>query len=87
MDASITKRTQVMKERLSGVENVREEIDCSVKENVKYKKKIPNSKYPENLGNYEKMKPKNNSKRIPDKWHENISCKDKKIKIYRRIYL
>lgn len=39
MDASITKRTQVMKERLSGVENVREEIDCSVKENVKYKKK------------------------------------------------
>lgn len=39
MDASITKRMQVMKERLSGVENVREEIDCSVKENVKYKKK------------------------------------------------
>lgn len=58
-----------MEERISNVENVKEEIDSSVKENVQCKK-IPNSKYPENLGNHEMMKAKNNSKRrIPPKRH------------------
>jgi hypothetical protein len=38
-DASITNRIQKMEERISGIENTTEEIDTSIKENVKSKKK------------------------------------------------
>lgn len=41
--ASITNRIQKMKERTSGVEDTTEEIDTSVKENVKSKKFLKQS--------------------------------------------
>ena len=53
-----------MEERISGVEDTIEEIDTSVisvKENTKCKKLL--TKYPRNLGHYEKNKPKNNRNR------------------------
>jgi hypothetical protein len=37
IDASITNRIQKMKERISGAEDIIENIDTTVKENAKYK--------------------------------------------------
>lgn len=59
---SITNRTQEGGERISGVEDTREETDASVNENVK-SKKISDTKHPENLGCYEKTFPANNRNR------------------------
>jgi hypothetical protein len=49
-------------ERISGVEDMVEEIDTTVKENSK-QKKIPNPKHPGNSGHSEKTKSKNNLNR------------------------
>ncbi|ERE87514.1 Transposase, L1 containing protein [Cricetulus griseus] len=55
-DVSITNRIQVMEERISVVEDSLEDIQSSTKE----VQKIPNTKYPGNMGHCEKAKPKNN---------------------------
>ena len=53
-----------MKERLSCTEDTIEEIDSSVKENIKPNKSlILNTKYQGNMGHHEKTKPKNNRDR------------------------
>jgi hypothetical protein len=61
-DASITNRIQKMKESVSGVEDMTEEIDTLVKESVKSKRfLVPNiQRIPEH---YENTKPKNNRNR------------------------
>ena len=46
-----------MEKRISGVDNMIEETDISIKENLK-SKKIPNTKHPGNLGHYESITPK-----------------------------
>jgi len=51
-----------MEERISAKGDMIEEIDTSVKENVK-SKKVPETKYPRNLWHYEKAKPTNNTRR------------------------
>jgi hypothetical protein len=43
-----------MKERISGVKEIIEEINTSVKENAK-SKKVLDTKHPRNLGHYEKI--------------------------------
>lgn len=43
-DASITKRTQEIEERISGVEDTAEGIHTTVKENTKHKKKTTTTK-------------------------------------------
>ena len=54
-----------MKEEISGVEGMVEEMNIPVKENIK-SKRIPDIKHSGNLGHYEKTKPKNNmNRRIP----------------------
>jgi chaperonin cofactor prefoldin len=57
IDASITNRTQEIEERISDTEYSIENIDTTIKENVKCKK-IP--KHPGNPGQNEKTKPKDN---------------------------
>lgn len=47
-DASVTNKIQEMEEKISGVENMVEEIDSSVEENVE-SKKIPKIKHPVNV--------------------------------------
>jgi hypothetical protein len=42
-----------MEKRISGVDNMIEETDISIKENLK-SKKIPNTKHPENLEHYKR---------------------------------
>ena len=54
MDTSITNRIQRIEDGISGVKDTIEEIDTSVKENVKSKKKS-DTKHPGNLGCYEKI--------------------------------
>jgi hypothetical protein len=51
----MTNRIKAIEERITGVEVTLENIDTTVKENVK---KAPNSKHPGNLGHNEKTKPK-----------------------------
>jgi hypothetical protein len=51
--AKVTNRKQAMEERISGIEDTIEEINTSVKENVKTKK-IPDRKHPANLEYHEK---------------------------------
>jgi hypothetical protein len=43
-----------MENKISGVKETIEDFDISIKENVKYKKKNPGIKHPENLGYHEK---------------------------------
>ena len=52
-----------MEDRISGIEDTIEEIDKSLKEDVILKKKIPDTKQPENMGQYEKTKAKKNRNR------------------------
>ena len=61
-DVSITNRIQEIEERISGVGDIVEEIDTTVKENSKHKK-TPNPKHPENSGHNEKTKSKVNRNR------------------------
>ena len=58
-DVSITNRIQDLEERISGVEDIVEDNDITVKENSKHKK-TPNPKHPKNSGHNEKIKSKNN---------------------------
>ena len=51
--ASIANRIQEIEERISGIENMIEEIDMSVKEKFK-SKKIPDIKHPGNLAYHKK---------------------------------
>lgn len=51
-----------MEERICNVWDKVEEMNTTIKENVKSKKKNPGTKYSENLGYYEKTKPKNKRK-------------------------
>jgi hypothetical protein len=50
-DASNTNRIQEIEERISGIQDTREEIDTTVKENTKHKKLTQN-----HLGNPKRMK-------------------------------
>ena len=61
-EASLTNRIRGMEERISGIKDMVEDTDISIKENVKSKNN-PGTKHPENLGHYEKTKSKNNRKR------------------------
>ena len=58
-DARITNRKKEIEERISGAEDIIENIDTTVKENTKRQKAL-NSKHPGNPGHNEKTKPKNN---------------------------
>jgi hypothetical protein len=58
IDASITKRIQEKKERISGAEDTIENIDTTVK-----RQKNHNPKHSGNPGHNEKMKPKDNRDR------------------------
>lgn len=51
-DARLTNRTWDMEEKTSVVKDIKEEMNSSVKENVK--SKISSTKYPENLGHNER---------------------------------
>ena len=59
MDERITNKIQEMKEKVSGIEDMIEEINTSVKENVKAKKFLTQNI--RNLVYHEKAKLKNNS--------------------------
>jgi hypothetical protein len=62
-DVSIPNRIQEIEERISGVGDIVEEIDTTVKENSKHKK-TPNPKYPGNSGHNENTKSKNNWNKV-----------------------
>jgi hypothetical protein len=51
-----------MKARISGIQDITEETNASVKENGK-SKNIPDTKHPGNLGYHEKTYPKNKKSR------------------------
>jgi predicted nucleic acid-binding Zn-ribbon protein len=57
IDASITNRLQEIEERISGVEDTKENIDATVKCKMQ---KAPDPKHPGNPGHNEKNKPKDN---------------------------
>lgn len=78
MQASPTKYKRWKRES-QPIGDMIEEIDTSVKENVKYKK-VPDTKYPRNLRHYEKAKPTNNTRRKCPQLQgpENISTKSLK---------
>jgi hypothetical protein len=59
IDASITNRIQEIEERISGAQDIIENIDTTGKEMWK-RQKDPNPKHPENPGHNEKIKPKDN---------------------------
>jgi methyl-accepting chemotaxis protein len=59
LDERITNKIQEMKEKVSGIEDMIEEINTSVKENVKAKKFLTQNI--RNLVYHEKAKLKNNS--------------------------
>jgi len=71
-EASFTNIIRQMEKRLSGIEDMIEEMEILVKENVE-SKNTPDTKYPGSLGHCEKIKLKNNRTRggkriIPTQW-------------------
>jgi hypothetical protein len=56
-----TGNTEEIKERISDIEDTTEEMNIFIKENKKSKEFM--TKHQENLGHYEKTKPKNNRNR------------------------
>ena len=58
-DISITNRIQDIEESILGVEDTGEEIDTTVKENLKHKNLLT-QKYSKNSGHSEKTRPKKN---------------------------
>jgi prefoldin subunit 5 len=60
IDISITNRTQEIEERISGAENTIENIDITIKENVKCKKILTTTTTKGNPEHNEKTKPKDN---------------------------
>jgi hypothetical protein len=67
-------KTSEMEERISDIEDTVEEKDTLVKENVKFKK-TSDSKYPENLGHYEKTKSKRKEMKLRTKAPKLFSIK------------
>ena len=77
-DTSITNRIQEMEERISGVEDTIEDIDTSVKEDVKAN--VSGTKYLGNLGHYEKIKSKKKEIFPPHK-NQNTKCTEQRKNI------
>lgn len=61
-EASLVNSMQEMEERISGTEDMTEEMDASYNKNIKTKK-VPDTKHPKNLRQYERTKPTNSRTR------------------------